>query len=485
MAGTGLPGSSGDGGPATAAQLNFPFGVAPTADGGVLIADTGNARVRYVTAAGTITTVAGTGTEGFSGDGGPATAAQLNGPYGVAVTADGGVVVADDGNSRVRLVDLGPVTAVMGLSLSTTTVKVGDPVTATLAGEVLQPAYVDTYLETIASGCAPTSAAEKARVAADYLGRATLAAGTFTKSQPVPSNSPGASRVCAYLYDSNDDGTGPPLVLRDATLTVLGIQLSLSTMTATVGDVITATLTGAVVQPAYIDTYLDEDASSCAPTSEEEDARDASDYLGTIMLPAGPFASSQSVPSDFPGAYRVCAYLYDSDDGTGPPLALREATLTVRELAPPPTPRPAGGALSLSPPSVRATDKTPPTVRLAVAAQRLRTVLAKGLKVTVSTSEPGRVCGFVTVNARTRRILGLRASPSAKRVAAYELGHACAKVSAPGRGSMQVRFTRKAVRALRKRVRRHRGVAVQVAATARDRSQNVTTSPTKTVLLRS
>src|SRR5262245_15496086 len=84
-----LGGFSGDGGPATAAALNNPAGVAATADGGYLIADASNARVRQVSPAGMITTVAGNGTYGFSGDGGPARAAGLRAPLGVAPTADG------------------------------------------------------------------------------------------------------------------------------------------------------------------------------------------------------------------------------------------------------------------------------------------------------------------------------------------------------------------------------------------------------------
>jgi hypothetical protein len=76
-----------------------------TADGGFLIADTDNQRVRRVSPAGTIATVAGTGTQGFSGDGGPATAAQLVGPEGVAVTASGGFLIADAAKNRVRFVD--------------------------------------------------------------------------------------------------------------------------------------------------------------------------------------------------------------------------------------------------------------------------------------------------------------------------------------------------------------------------------------------
>jgi hypothetical protein len=79
-----------------------------TADGGFLIADTDNQRVRRVSPAGTIATVAGTGTQGFSGDGGPATAAQLVGPEGVAVTANGGFLIADAAKNRVRFVDADP-----------------------------------------------------------------------------------------------------------------------------------------------------------------------------------------------------------------------------------------------------------------------------------------------------------------------------------------------------------------------------------------
>ena len=103
VAGT-MAGLSGDGGPATAAQLATPTEVAVTADGGFLIADRDNDRVRRVSPAGTITTVAGT-TAGLSGDCGPATAAQISDPTGVAVTADGGFLIADRQNHRVRFVD--------------------------------------------------------------------------------------------------------------------------------------------------------------------------------------------------------------------------------------------------------------------------------------------------------------------------------------------------------------------------------------------
>ena len=107
VAGTGTAGFAGDGGAAASAQLNFPVGVAATADGGFLIADTFNNRVRRVSPAGTISTVAGTGTAGSAGDGGAATSAQLANPFGVAASADGGFLIADTDNDRVRRVDAG------------------------------------------------------------------------------------------------------------------------------------------------------------------------------------------------------------------------------------------------------------------------------------------------------------------------------------------------------------------------------------------
>ncbi len=106
-AGTGTDGYSGDGGPATSAQLSWPIDVEPTADGGFLIADLGNKRVRRVSPTGVITTVAGTGQGGSQGDGGPATSARVGAPTGVAVTGDGGFLVADANAHSVRRVSPG------------------------------------------------------------------------------------------------------------------------------------------------------------------------------------------------------------------------------------------------------------------------------------------------------------------------------------------------------------------------------------------
>jgi NHL repeat-containing protein len=108
FAGTGkYGGPPGDGGPATSAQVRNPFGVAVDGQGNVYIADTDNMRVRKVSLGGTITTIAGTGVQGFSGDGGRATSAQLRFPYAVAVDGRQNVYIADHGNNRVRKVSPG------------------------------------------------------------------------------------------------------------------------------------------------------------------------------------------------------------------------------------------------------------------------------------------------------------------------------------------------------------------------------------------
>ena len=112
VAGNGVGGFSGDGGPATNASLRLPSGVAVDSTGTLYIADTGNSRIRKVSG-GTITTVVGNG-QGFSGDGGPATSALLNNPRGVAIDSAANLYIADDGNNRIRKVSGGTITTVAG-----------------------------------------------------------------------------------------------------------------------------------------------------------------------------------------------------------------------------------------------------------------------------------------------------------------------------------------------------------------------------------
>jgi uncharacterized protein (TIGR03437 family) len=120
IAGNGTQGFSGDNGPATSAELSGPSGIAVDGAGNVYFADTGNQRVRKISN-GTITTVAGNGTAGFSGDNGPATSAQLNLqpasvllPSGIVVDGSGNLFIVDPGNQRVRMVSNGVITTIAG-----------------------------------------------------------------------------------------------------------------------------------------------------------------------------------------------------------------------------------------------------------------------------------------------------------------------------------------------------------------------------------
>jgi hypothetical protein len=115
VAGNGSRGYSGDGGPATSAALNGPEGVFVDASGNIFIADTDNSVIREVTASnGNIATVAGNGNAGYSGDGGPATSAQLYDPYGVFVDSAENIYIADTDNCLIREVSAGAITTVAG-----------------------------------------------------------------------------------------------------------------------------------------------------------------------------------------------------------------------------------------------------------------------------------------------------------------------------------------------------------------------------------
>ncbi|MCA1683772.1 MAG: DUF11 domain-containing protein, partial [Actinobacteria bacterium] len=105
VAGTGVEGYNGDGIPATTAQLHHPSDMAVDAYGNLYIADTFNNRIRKVDQSGIISTVAGTGEAGYNGDGGPATSAQLNTPVGVEVQGSGNLFISDYWNAAIRRVD--------------------------------------------------------------------------------------------------------------------------------------------------------------------------------------------------------------------------------------------------------------------------------------------------------------------------------------------------------------------------------------------
>jgi hypothetical protein len=115
VAGTGKAAYSGDGGSATSAALHTPSGVTIDGSGSLYIADTGNSVVRKVTSAGSISTVAGSGKAGYTGDSGPATSAEIAGPMSVAVDGSANLYIATQGNQAIRKVSAsGTISTVAG-----------------------------------------------------------------------------------------------------------------------------------------------------------------------------------------------------------------------------------------------------------------------------------------------------------------------------------------------------------------------------------
>jgi streptogramin lyase len=127
IAGTGEAGYGGDGGSASTAVLNHPQGIAVDSAGRVYVADTYNNRIRLIDANGRISTVAGTGVAGFSGDGGAAYAAQLSTPHDVEVAADGVIYIADTLNNRIRRVVGGTISTLAGTGVYGTNGRAGGP----------------------------------------------------------------------------------------------------------------------------------------------------------------------------------------------------------------------------------------------------------------------------------------------------------------------------------------------------------------------
>ncbi len=149
---------SGDGGSATAATLNDPTGAAVDDDGNVFIADSGDNVVREVTRVGIITTIAGDGTAGYSGDGGPAAAAELDVPTGVAVDGSGDLFIADAGGIRTRTVTPGPDGLLSDGTITTVDYAGSFPTAAVDAQGDRFTAVGDTVSEATSSGSITTVA---------------------------------------------------------------------------------------------------------------------------------------------------------------------------------------------------------------------------------------------------------------------------------------------------------------------------------------
>ena len=207
VAGTLTPGPLGDGGPATAASLSQPTGVAVDAAGDLFIADAGNNRVREVSPAGLITTVAGDGASGFGGDGGPASAASvmLSMPTGVAVDAAGDLFIADAFNRRVR--GIGPAGSI------TTVAGVGSPLFFGDGGPASGAAFdIPSGLATDAAGdlFIADPSGNRVRRVANGVSVVVSAASSLTLTAPSSTTATGGSLTFTAVASTPVAGVGTP-----------------------------------------------------------------------------------------------------------------------------------------------------------------------------------------------------------------------------------------------------------------------------------
>jgi hypothetical protein len=247
VAGTGTAGFGGDGGAARNAMLNWPSGVVALGDGGFAITDRLNNRIRRVAADGTISTIAGDGTAGYTGDGGPASSAELDQPIAMALASDGDIVFTDTFNHRVRRIDIGdpsapaaptgptgttgtpapptPAQPVAHLSVSPLPTCVGSPTVLDasssrqgMGGPIVS--YTFTYGETVENGTTVTeslaSGAIPIRTVVFPWGRlssSTTSSGRAASS--IPTGRPSISSVGLTYPSTIPAGAVPQAWLRD------------------------------------------------------------------------------------------------------------------------------------------------------------------------------------------------------------------------------------------------------------------------------
>ena len=296
FSGTGAAGFGGDGASAASASLAHPTALALDAQGNIYIADSNNQRIREVTG-GTINTVAGNGTQGFSGDGGSATQAKLDTPRGLAVNSSTGFTLADTNNNRVRVVRSSIIDPSGGVP--TVTVQLSAPSTEVYGSGTLTASFT-------ASGSTPTGTVAFSAGGA-VLGTSTVTSGTATfsiGSLPVGTD----NFVATYSGDSTYPSvTSAPVAV---TITPLALVATVNSVIFSYGQpvpTITGTLTGVLsqdngkVSPVFATT-----ATSTSPVGS---------YPVTVSL-AGPAAGNYTVQLAAQGA-------------SGSPVTVMPAPLTI------------------------------------------------------------------------------------------------------------------------------------------------------------
>lgn len=244
VVGNGTYGYSGDGGLATSAELSDPFGVAVDAVGNIYISDNNNQRIRKVTAStGTISTIAGNGTTGFSGDGGLATGAELQTPIGVVVDSLGYVYFSDSDNNRIRAINpvkatptitwANPATITYGTALSATQLNATASVPGTFVYTPAAGTVLSTGTQTLSVTFTPTDVFDYATTTATTT--LTVTQATPTISWTTPAAIPYGTALSATQLNATANVSGT-FVYTPAAGTVLTTGTHTATVTFTPTD---------------------------------------------------------------------------------------------------------------------------------------------------------------------------------------------------------------------------------------------------------
>jgi sugar lactone lactonase YvrE len=252
VAGIGVYGFSGDGGPATAAALNQPFGLHIDAAGNLIIADRTNSRIRKVNASGIISTIAGNGENGFSGDGSAATAATLHFPIGVTTDATGNLYIADASNYRVRKVSVGgTISTIAGNGVYGYSGIGGTPTEAELpscwgvvvdaAGDIYVTEYEANAVVKITpcnnvSEFEPITGTATACIGATTTLNCTTTGGTWTSGSPTIATVDAAGVVTGIMAGTADISYTTGTIVRTKTVTINALPEAITgTLSACVG----------------------------------------------------------------------------------------------------------------------------------------------------------------------------------------------------------------------------------------------------------